>query len=541
MNLPSLLIVGGMCITWPALAADYFVRASGRDENSGTAPDQAWRSIERVNQFKFSPGDRLMFRGGESFAGIVRLDAADSGTAEKPVVISSFGAGRATLQAGRLAGLVAQNVSGLVISNLTIAGAGLEANQGDGIQFRNDLRDGHRLPFVRVSDVTVHGFGGSGLVFAGFSGGFSDVEIVRSSFHDNRMTGVFFAGLRPSVHQDIRIRGCRVFNNPGDPKYLKNSGSGILLGNVNGGLVEYCVAYNNGSASKTTEGPEGIWAYNSSRVMIQHNESHHNHTGGPADGGGFGFDQNVSDSILQYNYSHDNDGAGYLLAHAPDNDSFRRNVVRFNVSENDGRKNSYAGIDLWGRVADSQIYHNTVFAKASSSGTPKALRIFNDGIPDRDVRDVLIANNILMTAGAVPLVEISKDQLVGAKNIRFRGNNYHSTTREFSIRWAGQRFSSLEAWRESTGQEIRDGIAIGMSVDPKLSSPGKGGLLSDLNRPGDLKAYRLKDSSPMRNAALNLQTLFSVDRGASDYFGTDLSSITDGNIGADQRGAGGAR
>lgn len=126
MNLPSLLIVGGLCITWPALAADYFVRASGRDENSGTAPDQAWRSLERVNQFKFSPGDCLMFRGGESFAGIVRLDAADSGTAEKPVVISSFGAGRATLQAGRLAGLVAQNVSGLVISNLTIAGAGVE-------------------------------------------------------------------------------------------------------------------------------------------------------------------------------------------------------------------------------------------------------------------------------------------------------------------------------------------------------------------------------------------------------------------------------
>ena len=322
---------------------------------------------------------------------------------------------------------------------------------------------------------------------------------------------------------------------------MKNSGSGILLGNVRGRVIEYCVAYGNGGACRATEGPDGIWAYDSSRVVIQHNEAHHNHTGGPADGGGFGFDQNVSDSILQYNYSHDNDGAGYLPAHTPDNDSFRRNVVRFNISENDGRRNGYAGIDLWGRVSESQIYHNTVFVRTSSSGTPKALRIFNDGIPDRNVRDVLVANNLLVTSGRVPVVEMSKNQLLGGRNPRFQGNNYFSATRDFSISWAGRRFANLEAWRKSTGQEIRDGVAIGLSVDPKLVNPGKGGFLPDPIRPVELMAYRLMQSSPMRNAALNLQTLFGIDRGATDYFGTDLLSADGLNIGTDQSPANLAR
>lgn len=529
-----LLLVGCLGGGRPARATDYFVSASGRDQNAGTSEDQAWHGLERANQTRFLPGDRLLFRGGETFSGTVRLDAADSGSPEKPVVVSSFGPGRATLQAGRMSGLMAQNMSGLVISNLTLAGAGLETNQGDGMQFRNNFPDGRRLPFVRISDVEVHGFGGSGLVFVGVAGGFRDVEVTGGSFHDNQRAGIFFWGLRPSAHEEIRIKDCRAFNNPGDPRSVKNSGNGILLGSVRGGVVEFCVAYNNGAACRATEGPEGIWTYDSSRVLIQHNEAHHNRTGGPADGGGFGLDQNVSDSILQYNYSHDNDGAGYLLAHAPDNEAFKRNVVRFNISENDGRKNGYAGIDLWGRVAETQIYHNTVFVSASRSGTPGALRIFNYGIPHHDVQDVLIVNNLLITSGRVPVVEVSSEQVTGARNLRFQGNNYFSATRDFSIRWAERRFSNLESWRKSARQEIRDGVAIGLSADPKLSGSGTVGFPGDPARLDELAAYRLKESSLMRDAGLNLLTLFGIERGAIDYFGNDLLSAAGFHIGADQ-------
>jgi hypothetical protein len=106
----------------------------------------------------------------------------------------------------------------------------------------------------------------------------------------------------------------RAFDNSGDPNdVVKNSGSGIVLGSVNNATIERSLAYNNGWLCTAPEGPVGIWTYDSNNVTIQFNESHHNRTGGPADGGGFDLDQNTSNSRLQYNYSHDNEGAGFLL------------------------------------------------------------------------------------------------------------------------------------------------------------------------------------------------------------------------------------
>ena len=48
---------------------------------------------------------------------------------------------------------------------------------------------------------------------------------------------------------------------------------------------------------------------------------------------------------MQYNYSHDNDGPGYLLLHS--SAGARRagnNIVRYNISQNDARKNDYGAI-----------------------------------------------------------------------------------------------------------------------------------------------------------------------------------------------------
>ena len=128
MRLPSLLLIGFLCAAGSTPATEYFVSPSGHDQNTGTSEDRAWHGLERANQTRFLPGDRLLFRGGETFSGTIRLDATGAGLPEKPIVISSFGSGRATLQAGRMSGLLAQNVAGLVISNLTVVGVGLEAN-----------------------------------------------------------------------------------------------------------------------------------------------------------------------------------------------------------------------------------------------------------------------------------------------------------------------------------------------------------------------------------------------------------------------------
>ena len=48
----------------------YYVDSDGgSDDNTGTAPDQAWASLEKVNGFEFQPGDRLLFQKGDVWTG----------------------------------------------------------------------------------------------------------------------------------------------------------------------------------------------------------------------------------------------------------------------------------------------------------------------------------------------------------------------------------------------------------------------------------------------------------------------------------------
>jgi hypothetical protein len=77
----------------------YYVSASGSDANSGTSPSQAWRTVGRVNRQVLSPGDAVLFAGGQTFGDSV-LQPASSGTAGHAIVFASFGQGDALLPQG---------------------------------------------------------------------------------------------------------------------------------------------------------------------------------------------------------------------------------------------------------------------------------------------------------------------------------------------------------------------------------------------------------------------------------------------------------
>ncbi|HJZ40321.1 MAG TPA: hypothetical protein VJ203_08140, partial [Bacteroidales bacterium] len=57
------------------LAVNYYVSASGNDNNSGTSANQAWRSTGRVAQetSQLDPGDSILFRRGDTFYGSLQL------------------------------------------------------------------------------------------------------------------------------------------------------------------------------------------------------------------------------------------------------------------------------------------------------------------------------------------------------------------------------------------------------------------------------------------------------------------------------------
>ena len=198
-------------------------------------------------------------------------------------------------------------------------------------------------------------------------------------------------------------------------------------------------------------------------MTIQRNESYANRTGGLADGGGFDFDQSVSNSLLQFNYSHDNDGNGYMLAHGVDTAAHVGNVIRYNVSQNDGRKNGTSSIHVFGRITSGRSYQNTVSLSATSSGA-KVVRV--DGRQPH--RAVHLRNNIFRTKGGATLLQVSSAAVSGVTDLRFQGNDWYAAGATPKFVWGTVTYTSLAGWRTGTGAEKVGGNPVGTSVDPQF-------------------------------------------------------------------------
>jgi hypothetical protein len=69
----------------------YFLSSQGNDSNDGKTEKTPWLSIDKVNTTKLNPGDQILMRCGDTFAGELKLH--NSGTPEQPIVISSYGNG----------------------------------------------------------------------------------------------------------------------------------------------------------------------------------------------------------------------------------------------------------------------------------------------------------------------------------------------------------------------------------------------------------------------------------------------------------------
>ena len=160
----------------PASAADYYISRAGNDANAGNSPASPWQSLARVSSVRLLPGDRLLLRGGDVFAGGLTLDAGDAGSATAPIAITSYGTGRATIAPGQGAGISIYDAAGYSISNLALVGAGGDES---GITFFSDLAADAKLSYVRIDSVDVSGFGRDGIEIGAWNNraGFRDVRL----------------------------------------------------------------------------------------------------------------------------------------------------------------------------------------------------------------------------------------------------------------------------------------------------------------------------------------------------------------------------
>ncbi|HEX2395141.1 MAG TPA: right-handed parallel beta-helix repeat-containing protein [Bacteroidales bacterium] len=492
----------------------YYVSPDGDDENPGTQ-DKPWKSVDKVNGIELEPGDSVFFKGGAMFVGMLKLDSTDSGDQSMNVVISSYGEGKATINGGKDRALYAQACNYLLIKNIGFSGDGRkEGNLTDGVLVMNS-------DFVQVERIEVQGFQHSGLHISGCD----NARITRVYAHDNGFAGIHVTG---SIMNDpekydnhnLYIGYCVAENNPGDPTVLKNhSGNGILASSVEEGTIEYCESFNNGwDMPWNGNGPVGIWIWDCTKFIIQHCISHDNKTHpGARDGGGFDFDGGVSNSILQYCLSFNNEGTGIGLYEFGASKPWQNNTIRYNISLNDGKTHD-GSLGIWkaagGNMHNCEIYNNTFY-----NSNPKGNIIWLDS----SMPGFAFRNNVFVYTGQL---------LYEGNHFRhevFQGNLYWNLSGGFNV----DGFKSLDEWARTTGNEKTGTTISGRYTDPQLSFP----KITAIGDPSELTPEKLffvspKEGSPLIDNGLNLKEISGIDPGDKDLFGTLIPQGNNYDIGA---------
>ncbi|WP_178380145.1 right-handed parallel beta-helix repeat-containing protein [Cryptosporangium aurantiacum] len=507
-----------------AAGRTFYLSATGSDAADGRATTTAWRTLSRANRETLGPGDRLLLQGGARFTGPLVISA--SGTAEQPLVVGSYGTGRAIVAGNGDSGIFVWNAGGIVIQDLTVIGDAGAYTRVGGISIYLDKARTTRVPYLRIARVEVSGFKNGIDIGTMVSGaGFQDVLIESVLAHDNRDTGVLVYGppFGPAggayAHADVRVRSVNAYRNLGDPQNLTaNTGSGIVLGSVDGGVIADSTAYENGSQCRAPEGPYGIWAYDSRRITIERNIAYRNRTGASIDGGGFDLDQNVGSSVLQHNLSYSNDGPGIMVYTGRANDLNTGNTVRFNISVDDARgAGDYGAMTIAGRISDAAIYHNTIV-----STRHPVLQLATG--PRRTV----IANNVFVALGAVPVVKANG---LTTGETRLTGNTYYGRVSGPLLLWGTGAYTSVAVWRTATGQEA-DGA--GFDGDPRLQDVTAVPTVTVPAQRSAVTQYTLRSDSPL--AAARTTSTFTLPSGIADYFGATLGVTRSAWAGASQPG-----
>ncbi len=503
----------------------YYVSPSGNDSNSGLSLTQAWKTLARANQVFFQAGDSLLLEGGQTFSGTINLTAPESGTTSAPVTISSYSStsgSTATINSGSSDAITIDNGSNFTIANLNLVGAGYNVGNflsgNDGVYGYSNQISVAQSGIV-INQVNASGFGHSGV---SLYGQFNSTKITNSTLSNNGCGGLWMDGAI-AASQNVYIGYVTASNNAGSDA-TQFSAFGILLSASQYSVIERSTAINNGwvtaangnSANAGNFG--GIDANGSSYDVIQYCEAASNHQSafGQGDGDGIIFND-TSNSIMQYNYSHDNYGGGLWVGADP-NVTSTGNVVRYNISQNDARAGaSEGGILIWEDINNTDIYNNTVYMNNPATSLYYVACVAINQFIGSGVR---IRDNILVTSGAVPstgtlavvnFLTANGNSSAYSSGITLQGNDYWSYSNQLQFNWLTTTSTSLNAFRTASSQEKNGTTNVGFQVNPGLTTPGGGGTVNNPNNlASSLAAYNLKSTSALRHAGLDLSTFGTV-------------------------------
>ncbi|HMJ05199.1 MAG TPA: right-handed parallel beta-helix repeat-containing protein, partial [Chthoniobacterales bacterium] len=175
-------------------------------------------------------------------------------------------------------------------------------------------------------------------------------------------------------------------------------GDGIVAYCASNVLLERNLVYRSGmEATQTIGTPNAIWTWASNDVVVQDNEAFDNHSPG-VDGGGFDIDYWSTNTVVQYNYAHDNQAYGVGIF-AAENKPTVNSIVRYNIFANNGTKRVGDGAEeiylaTWnkGKLDGVQIYNNIIYSTGRG-----AVGTMGNAKPAFTTKPVSFMNNLVVS------------------------------------------------------------------------------------------------------------------------------------------------
>lgn len=473
--------------------ATYYVAADGSDSNNGTSASTPWKTLINTYGLAWAPGDSLLLRGGDTFKGMVWV-GGKSGTLANPLMIGSYGTGRATITNNDGAGIYVENTNHLVIQDLTIVGM---ANTSDGITVYNSQTGRTSGLTIRRCEVRAWKKG-IAIGSTTESNGTNGVLVEDVDVHSNFMDGlVIYGAVSGSTYSNLNVtvRRVRAWGNTGQSSYTtSHSGNGIIVGCTDVGLVEDCEAWGNGANNGWTGGgPVGIWAERARSVVIRECYAHDNLSNNGKDGGGFDLDIGCVSCTIEQCLAVNNAGAGILLWGSSGS------TVRHNVVVNNGRTNPYAEIHL-GQDTNATVYGNTVITTPSATRTPHCVWVSDD------VTGAKFLNNIFECSTAVALVRIP----TGSTTTRgYFLSNMYSSAGAFRVMIGTTTLTSVATWRSTHYQEVASSVNYGLVASSGTTVAGS--------------TVTITPSSPAGGAGYAYAN-WSINPGPTDFNGIALTT-----------------
>ena len=417
----------------------YIDPSEGSDSLQGMIEKQPWKTFENLKKMQLNPGDQILLKRGERLEG--KLEITAKGSAAEPIIIGAYGNNiqKPIIAApdSSLYTIHILNSDYVTLQDLEIVNHGstdLASRTGVKVESMNyGVSKGIHLKNLSIRDVngSIEKWvgGGSGILLV--NGGdetistFDSLTIEYCHIKNCFRNAMIWAGYsdrsnwHPNTH--VHVHHNLIEEVPGD---------GIVPIGCDGAIIEYNVMRRGTTAMLVSnrEAAAGFWPWASDNTVIRFNEvSDHK---GTWDGQGFDADYNCANTLIEYNYSHGNDGGMILICSSGDEDRTsycignENPVVRYNISIGDGNRPYQTrgkwfspSIHIAGPVRNAVLYRNIIRNKDKAAPEIDGTMITSDdwsGYAD----STLIKENIFYTP------ETSRFEMTNSTHNSFEGNFY---------------------------------------------------------------------------------------------------------------------